>query len=111
MNGRLKHIIAQNQKIFDFYDIVFISETHLPHDCMPDITDFKKYSDPDIKTKERGGIALYTKKSLSKNVYDINYDNCFITFKLDCIPNVVFIGVYFPPENSLYSDECSFLVA
>ena len=35
----------------------------------------------------QGGIAVYMKKKLVKNVIDISYNRCFLTFRFDFAPS------------------------
>ena len=69
-----------------------------------------------MKELNHGGIALFVSRKLLAHVYDVTFSTSFISFRMDFIPSLVFIGCYVQPENSkyfnpdLFSDLCSFLL-
>ena len=108
MNGRLNLILTQRTDFIYEHDVLFISETHTTLKSLPKIDGYQKFADPEIEERSRGGIALYVRNHLTKEVCNIMYDECFITFKLKESPSFLFIGVYIPPEGSRYEDIGAF---
>ena len=75
---------------------------------IPEIDNYKKYAAHNITRLNHGGIVAYIHKMLIPNVFDVSYHTCFISFRLDYIPNFIFIGVYIQPENSSYFTPAMF---
>ena len=58
--------------------------------------------DPKVQNCSFGGIAWYIHETLAEHVFDIVYNVCFISFRIDLAPKYVFIGVYIQPEGARY---------
>ena len=71
-------------------------------DILPEIEGYKKYADQNILKLQHGGIVAYVHKALVPHVFDVTYNTCYISFRLDFAPLFIFIGVYIQPENSKY---------
>ena len=82
--------------------IIFLLETAMGFDILPEISEYKKYADPNIVQINHGGIVAYIHQSLVPHVFDVKYGTCFVAFRLDFAPLFLFIGVYIQPENSRY---------
>ena len=72
------------------------------YEIIPEIENFKKYADPNILQLNHGGIVAYVHKSLIAHVFDVQYETCFVSFRLDFAPSFIFIGMYIQPESSRY---------
>ena len=90
------------------YDIIFIFESNLPHLALPKIDGYTVFSNPENKYCKHGGIAMYIKDNISSNIFDITYNECFMTFRLDFTPERMFGGVYIQPEGSKYYSDKMF---
>ena len=55
-----------------------------------------------MKVCSFGGIAWYVKDGLAKHVFRVQYNQAYISFRLDFAPEYVFIGVYIQPEGGRY---------
>ena len=102
-----------NQKLFSCvfdskYDLVFLSETNLDYNSLPEIEGYVLISDPSVVKCNHGGLAWYIKASLAKHVFDINYKQCYISLRVDLFPKLVFIGAYIQPEGGRYFDPTMF---
>ena len=42
------------------------------------------------------------KNCFASNIFDLSYDECYVSFRLDIAPTYLFGGVYINPENSKY---------
>ena len=97
---------AENVELTPFvnsvYDIIFIFESNLAHSATPKIKNYTCFVNPTKTISIHGGIAVYIKNNLSKKLINIKYGECFITFRLDNTPHILFGGVYIQPENSKY---------
>ena len=71
-------------------------------DYLPKIQSYTKISNPSVKQCNHGGIVVYVKNNIFKNVFNITHNECFLTFRLDIAPQYIFGGVYIQPENSRY---------
>ena len=83
-------------------EIVFILETAAGYDEIPNITGYQKFADENICKLNHGGIVVYVKYALASHVFNITFNECFISFRLDFVPHFMFVGAYIQPENSLY---------
>ena len=83
-------------------NIIFLSETAMGFDIIPEIANYKKYADQSILKLNHGGIVAYVHKELVSHVFDIKYNTCYVSFRLDFAPDFVFIGIYIQPESSKY---------
>ena len=108
VNGRWKQIVDSCTMILQDYDFMFLSETKLPVGCLPTIKNYRIFIDPNIKLRHRGGVAVYVQEKLAKYVTKIRYEECFVSFMLSNVPKYMFIGVYIPPEDSVYADPGAF---
>ena len=82
--------------------MIFISETNLGYDALPSFKEYTMVADPSKKTCIYGGIAWYIKTSLAKHVFQTQFNDAYISFRLTICPNYVFIGVYVQPEGARY---------
>ena len=83
-------------------NIIFLSETAMGYDIIPEIENFKKYADTSKLQLNHGGIVAYVHTELVPHVFDVKYNTCYTSFRLDFAPSFLFIGVYIQPENSRY---------
>ena len=82
--------------------MMFFFETNLTTMALPTFDNYTVISNPNRKSSSHGGIAVYIKNHLRKNVIDIEYNECYISFRLDIAPDFIFAGTYIQPENSKY---------
>ena len=87
---------------------MFLLESSMGYDILPRIKDYKIFADQNAKIQDHGGIVAYVENSLASHVFDVTYNSCFISFRLDHIPQFVFIGMYIQPEGSSYFDADMF---
>ena len=80
--------------------MIFISETNLGHDALPSFKDYTTVADPSKKICTYGGIAWYVRNSLAKHMFQVQFNEAYISFRLNLFPNIVFIGVYVQPEGA-----------
>ena len=83
------------------YDFIFILESNLATPVLLEIENYTAYADPNLKICKHGGIAAYVKNSYAKNIFDLSFSACYITFRFDFAPTYI-VGVYIQPENSKY---------
>ena len=105
INKRL-YLYNENVSITPFrhstYDIIFIFETNLVSSALPKIDNYTALANPNLKYCTHGGIAVFVKNTIIKNVFDLTHNACYIAFRLDTVPSYIFGGVYIQPENSRY---------
>ena len=89
-------------------DIVFVAETSIGHGSLPSLDGYTVFSDKSVEVCNHGGLAFYIKNEYSGSVFDVNFNTCFISFRLDFIPKMIFTGAYIQPESSRYFDESMF---
>ena len=99
------YLFKQNEKILtsifdDNYDMIFISETNLGYSALPQFHDYTLVADPNKKTCACGGIAWYVRNQLAKHVTQTQFNDSYISFRLDIAPRYVFIGAYIQPEGA-----------
>ena len=94
------------KNLLDKYSIVILTEikTSLKISC----TGFTVFQHP-AKQGHRGGVAVMLKPSVAKYVrkLDRSYENV-ISFELEIVPDVVFVGCYIAPSDSPYYDAAVF---
>ena len=78
------------------------------YDILPSIKNYTKFADQNVKSLDYGGIVAYVENSLAPHVFDVKYNTCFISLRLDHIPQFVFIGMYIQPERSSHFDSDMF---
>lgn len=83
-------------------DMFFISETGLAYGALPNFKGYKCIADPNHNVVKSGGIAWFVKNTIYPHVVKVKYNKCYISFMLDIIPSIVFIGIYIYPQNSRY---------
>ena len=84
------------------YDVIFILEANLATSVLPSVKHYTAYANPNLKLCIHCGIAVYEKNDYSKNIFDLSYGECYITFRFNFAPNYIFGGVYIQPENAGY---------
>ena len=84
--------------------IMFLLESSMGYDILPTIKNYTKLADQNVKSLDYGGIVAYVENSLAPHVFEIKYNTCFISLRLDHIPQFVFIGMYIQPEGSSHFD-------
>ena len=72
------------------------------YDIIPEIKNYTKFADSKIQVTNHGGVVAYVHNSISSHVFDVIYETCFISLRIDLVPQFNFIGVYIQPENSPY---------
>ena len=72
------------------------------HSGLPTIPNYKLFSDISVDTRICGGIIVYIKNNIANHVFQIKYNTCYISFRLDFCPELIFIGTYIQPESSKY---------
>ena len=82
--------------------IMFVLETALGFDTIPEINGYHKFADGNLAELNHGGIVAYVKSSVAASVFDVTYNKCFISFRLDFAPHLLIIGAYIQPESSPY---------
>ena len=80
--------------------MIFISETNLGYDALPSFKEYSVVADPSKKICYYGGIAWYVKNSLAKHMFQVHFNEAYISFRLNIAPKYVFIGVYVQPEGA-----------
>ena len=117
VNRRLTEILKNISPIsVECPDIIFVSETSVRHGPIPEVQFYSKYVNTNVQINH-GGIALYVNKKLASHVFNISFNTSYVSFRLDFMPSLVFIGCYIQPENSkyfdpdLFSELCSFLIS
>ena len=89
-------------------DVIFVTETAAGYDAIPSIQGYVKFADKDVRELNHGGIVLYVSSALVPHVYNVTFNKCFISFRLNFMPSVVFVGCYIQPESSKYFDPDMF---
>ena len=94
------------KKLFEKYDVIFLTEIKTSQKIL--CTGFTVYQNS-AKKGHRGGIALLIKPHLAQfiNNLDRSYENT-ISFELDFLPDIVFLGCYITPRDSPYYDAAIF---
>ena len=109
INRRLSEILKNISPISEQKpDVVFVSETSAGYDAIPNIQGYAKYADKDVRALNHGGIAFYVKNALVPHVFNVNFNTCYVSFRLNFMPSIVFIGCYIQPENSRYFEPNMF---
>ena len=70
--------------------------------ALPKIVNYTAFADPKKNFCNHGGIAAYVKNCFASNIFDLSYNECYVSFRLDIAPTYLFGGVYINPENSKY---------
>ena len=105
LNEMLKNISPVSERK---PDIVFVMETSIGYEAIPNINGYTKYAGKNIPESNHAGIAFYLLNELASPVFNINFNTSFISFRLDFIPKFLFIGSYIQPEESRYFEPCMF---
>ena len=105
VNRNLDVILKSHSAIQDCTpQIAFLSESSMGYDILPSIKNYTKFADQNIKSLDYGGIVAYVENSLAPHVFEIRYSTCFVSLRLDHVPQFVFIGMYIQPEGSPHFD-------
>ena len=75
-------------------DIVFLTETSAGYDAIPTIGGYEKFADKEIRELNHGGIVCYVRSALAPHVFNITFNESYVSFRLNFIPTFVFIGCY-----------------
>ena len=108
------YLFSQNpekimKSIFDGdHDMIFISETNLGFEALPSFADYAVIADPHRKLCHYGGIAWYVKNTLARHIFQTQFNESYISFRLDIAPKYIFIGVYIQPEGARSFDVSMF---
>ena len=78
------------------------------YEILPCIKNYTKFADQSVKVQDYGGVVAYVQNHLAPHVFDVKYNTCFISLRLDHIPHLVFIGTYIQPEGSPHFDADMF---
>ena len=109
VNRRLSEIIQNISAIsVQKPDILFVTETSAGYDAIPTIKGYEKYADNSVHELNHGGIACYVSSALALHVFNISFNKSYVSFRLNFVPSLVFIGCYIQPENSKYFDPTMF---
>ena len=79
--------------IEDSIDLIFVSETCLSIDALPQLDGYKVISDPTIKICSHGGMAWYVKNYLSNHMSQITFGKSCISIGFNLCPGYIFIAV------------------
>ena len=90
------------------YDFIFISETNLGYDYLPNFKGYRLFADSKKKLCVHGGIAFYIRENYAKFVHKVCYREAHISFRVKQYPKYVFFGVYIQPEGARYFDASMF---
>ena len=101
VNTRLLHCINYAQFLTDF-DFIFVEEVGLPDNKLPNLNDFVPISDPEVKFRQHGGVAVYVRENMKANIFDLKFKETFISFQHKSFKNSVFMGVYMPHSESKF---------
>ena len=80
--------------------MILISETNLSHDALLLFEHSTTVADPSKKICTYSGIAWYVRKSLVKNMFQVQFNESYIPFPLKLVPNMIFIWVYVQPDGT-----------
>ena len=103
-----KHPEKFNSLFSREYDIIFISETNLGYDALPEFDKYVLFADPDRKLCNFGGIACYVRNNIASHVFQVKYHVSYISFRIDTCPGFMFVGVYIQPEGARHFKESMF---
>ena len=78
------------------------------YDILPCMKNYTKFADQNVKFQDNGGVVAYVQNELALHVFDVTYNTCFISLRLDQIPHFAFIGTYIQPEGSSHFDPDMF---
>ena len=87
--NRRPDIVQKNISPFESEkpNIIFLSETAMGYDILPDISNYQKYMDQSISQINHGGVVAYVHISLVSHVFDVQYETCYVSFRLDFAPS------------------------
>ena len=109
VNRRLDFITKRHSPIKIYIPhILFLLETAVGHDIIPNIQDYIKIADKNKKVSNHGGIVAYLHNSIASHVFNITYGSCYTSLRLDFIPGYIFIGAYIQPASSNHFDTNMF---
>ena len=109
VNRRLDFILKNISPINTIKpDIIFVADTSIGYDALPNINGYILFADKTVRVCNHGGIALYVKHEYAPTVFELNFNTCYIYFRLDFVPSIIFIGSYIQPEFSKYFDVSMF---
>ena len=90
------------------YDFIFISETNLGYDYLPNFKGYRLFADVKKKICSHGGIAFYIGEYYARFVHNVRYREAHISFRVKLYPKYVFFGVYIQPEGARFYDASMF---
>ena len=83
-------------------DLFFASEISVGYEAINNYAGYTKFADETIRERNHGGIACYVKNNIASHVFNVTFNLCYISLRLDFAPNYLFIGTYIQPESSSY---------
>ena len=83
-------------------------ETHIASTNLPVIKNYQKVVDPTVQYRNRGGTVIYVSERIAKYVFDISYNECYVSLRLTICPTFKFFSIYITCEGSTYADPSSF---
>ena len=104
VNRHLNDILKNISPLSEKPDVIFVTKTAAGYDAIPTIYGYNKYADKDVRVLNHGGIAFYIRSSVASHVFNVDFNTCYVSFRLNFVPTLVFIGCYIQPENSKYFD-------
>ena len=103
VNGRWR---LANKDFLECTDVLFISECHCSIQIMPEIDGFKIVGEEDVPlVSKHGGNVVYIRNDLYEHLLTLRFSKVSISFNFTFAPNVVFMGIYIYPIDSVnYND-------
>ena len=81
-------------------DMFFASEISVGYEAIENVVGYTKYADKTVKERNHGGIVCYVKNNIATHVFNVTFNTCYISLRLDFAPNYLFIGTYIQPKSS-----------
>ena len=83
-------------------------ETSIGFGAIPNLKNYTMYADSDMGVCNHGGIVCYVKTELVTHMFNLQFNESYISFRLDFMPSLLIIASYIQPENSRYFDPSMF---
>ena len=95
VNRRLTEISKMmNPILHQRPQIVFLLETAMGNNTLPNFRHYEKYSDKNVNQLNHGGIAAYIDKTMAPHVFDVKFNECYVSLRFDFMLYLIFIGCY-----------------